>query len=213
MSLRELTTWCTVLVLTGGSCSGQVLPAYLSQVQIREPIVENLKVYVLQGQGAQNDTARGLAALTVVEVRDDNSKPVENAEVVFRLPNGGAGGVFAGQKQSFAARTNAQGQAEMKGFIPNAVPGTFEILVTATAGATMGQARIRQTNGTRLVSVVEPPKKRSFLYRWRWPIILAAAGGTGLGIWLGTRGGSSSTTTATPPTVLTPGPIVIGGPQ
>lgn len=179
-----------------------------AQTQVPNPIIENLTVYVLQGQGAQNDATRGVAALTVVEVRDENSRPVENAEVVFRIPASGPGGVFPAQKQSFLVRTNPQGQAEMKGLIVNSQTGAFEIQVTATAGSSMGKTVIRQVNGPSLISVVEPPKKKNFFVRYKWPIIIGAAAGTGLGIWLGTRGGSS-----TPPTTINPGPIVIGGPQ
>ena len=54
-----------------------------------------LKIVVLEGEGAFNDIKRKRARNPVVEVRDEANHPVAGAEVVFTLPETGAGGTFA----------------------------------------------------------------------------------------------------------------------
>src|SRR5689334_25149534 len=58
------------------------------------PMVQSLKVIVLQGQHSVNDTNHHIGVQPVIEVRDDNDLPVEGASVVFRLPPSGPGGMF-----------------------------------------------------------------------------------------------------------------------
>jgi hypothetical protein len=177
---------------------------------------EKLRVLVLEGEHGLNETERGLPALTVVEVRDENDRPIENADVTFRLPPSGPGGTFPGQKFSRTARTNAQGQAAATGFTPNHELGDFAITVTATYGTLMGRATIHQTNEARVNTVTGTRVNGGFLSKWgKWKWIVAAGltAGAVVGVILATRGGSS-TTSSTPTTVIiSPGPIVIGVPQ
>jgi hypothetical protein len=176
---------------------------------------EKLRVLVLEGEHGLNDTERGLPALTVVEVRDENDRPIENADVIFRLPPSGPGGSFPGQKFSRTVRTNAQGQAGATGITPNHELGDFAITVTATYGTLMGRATIHQTNEARVNTVSGTRVNGGFLSKWgKWKWIVAAglAGGAVVGIVLATGGGSSSSSTPTT-VIISPGPIVIGVPQ
>lgn len=173
-------------------------------------LADRLHVIVLQGQGATHEAARGLAALTVVEVRDENDKPVEGAIVTFRITQDTPAGSFAGGKLSATARTNAQGQAGMSGFIPGQQPGNLEIAVTAVLGNLAGRATISQ----RTVESFQPEvKAKTFWQKWKWPILIGAGAAAGGGVWLGTRGGGSSGSKPTNPTIIiSPGPIGVGGP-
>jgi hypothetical protein len=153
----------------------------------------------------------------VVEVRDENDRPIENAEVTFRLPPSGPGGSFPGQKFSRTVRTNPQGQAALTGFTPNHELGDFGITVTATYGTLMGRATIHQTNEARVNSAAGTRINGGFLNKWgKWKWIIAAGltAGAVVGIVLATRGGSSTAASSSPTTVIiSPGPIVIGAPQ
>jgi hypothetical protein len=168
---------------------------------------EVLKLRVLEGQDAVNDLVRRISVPPVIEVRDENDRPLEGADVVFRLPVTGPGGIFPGQQMVQKSRTNVQGQATVVGYQANGVPGQFTIAVTATRNDQMGQITVRQTNGQELG--LYPPKKKS--RKWLWIGIAAAAGGAVAGILVARGGGSSSTAATTPTITITPGPITIGG--
>jgi hypothetical protein len=142
-----------------------------------------------------------MAAPPVVEVRDTNDRPVEGAEVVFRLPAEGPSGIFPDGKLTKTVRTNLQGQAQATGLEPNNQPGRFEILVTATIGNQVGSAAIPQRNVASLTAAeISQPRRR-----WGWWKWAAIGGGAAVVVVLLTRGDS------TPTVIVTPGPVVIGG--
>ena len=179
-------------------------------------MLEKLRILVLQGEHGLNDIERSLPALTVVEVRDENDRPIENADVTFRLPPSGPGGSFPGQKFSRTVRTNPQGQAAPTGFTPNHELGDFAISVTATYGTLLGRATIHQTNEVGVNSVTGTRTNKGFLNKWgKWKWIIAGglAAGAVVGILLATRGSSSATATSPTTVIISPGPIVIGAPQ
>jgi len=62
------------------------------------PVVKNLKLMVLAGNGEMNDLERRVMAPLVVQVLDQNDRPVEGAEVVFRFPLNGPSATFTGGK-------------------------------------------------------------------------------------------------------------------
>src|SRR5690242_1371414 len=49
------------------------------------PTIKDLKVIPLAGDGEMNDLERKVMAPLVIEVLDQNDKPVESADVVFRF--------------------------------------------------------------------------------------------------------------------------------
>jgi hypothetical protein len=167
--------------------------------------VENLKVLVLEGQRSINNTTRHIGIQPVVEVRDENDRPVEGAIVVFRLPPSGAGGSFPGNSPTFRAGTNAQGQAGASGFVPNDQLGRFDIHVTATYQNLTGEATISQTNSPNTLARLAPTiKKRPF---WRNKYVWIGAGAAvGVGIALALILGNSKSTT---PVTITPGAVTI----
>lgn len=201
---RYLSLLVTAILLNSALFGAGQAPAAPAQL----PITEKLKVLVLQGQGAASEIERMITPLTVVEVRDEFDRPVEGAEVIFRLPASGAGGGFSGGKTSQTTRTDNRGQAAMTGFVPNATTGSFQIMVTVMAGNQMGKATITQSN-VRQLSAARPvveKEKKSWLRRYRWPLVAAAAAGIGAGVYFGTR-------SKAPTITITPGTPGFGGPQ
>jgi len=173
------------------------------------PTIENLKVLILEGDGAINDIEKHIIKIPVVEVRDDDDKPVEGVEVVFRLPVNGPGGSFPGGQTSKTTKTNAQGQAAATGLTLNNQTGRFEIKVTASIGNRVGQGTVSQTSALKVK--VEPEKKTHSggLLGLSWKkvaIIGGITGGAIVAIVLATRGSSSN-----PNITITPGPVTIGG--
>src|SRR5581483_12164705 len=70
------------------------------------PTVAGLKILVLEGQNAVNSTSAHQAIQPVVEVRDQDDRPVEGASVVFRLPPSGPGGTFPNNAATQTVRTD-----------------------------------------------------------------------------------------------------------
>src|ERR1700732_4786532 len=70
------------------------------------PMIKSLKVTALAGNKDVNDLERGLMAPLVVQVLDQNDRPVEGAEVVFRFPLNGPGATFRGGNNSQTVHTN-----------------------------------------------------------------------------------------------------------
>jgi hypothetical protein len=181
------------------------------------PVVQGLKMVILAGKGEMNDLERHVMAPLVVEVLDQNDRPVEGAEVVFRFPINGPGAVFPGGKTSQTSRTNGQGQAAAMNWTANNQVGAFDVHVTASYGNQSGETTVSMSNVNRIVEENKKTQKNANWWSPRW-VKLAILGGTvalAAGVVLATRGGSSAaTTTAAPPTItITPGPPTVGGPH
>jgi hypothetical protein len=184
------------------------------------PMMRSLKVTALAGNHEANDLERALMAPLVVQVLDQNDRPVEGAEVVFRFPLNGPSATFRGGNTSQTVHTNGQGQAAAQNWLANNQVGTFEVRVTASYGNQLGEATVSMTNATR---VVEDGKKgnkgnrgqkQASWYSSKWVKIALIAGVAGAvtGIVLATTGGgggASSSSTVT----ITPGSPTVGGPH
>ncbi|HTA42749.1 MAG TPA: hypothetical protein VK789_09895 [Bryobacteraceae bacterium] len=186
-----------------------VLPAAAQQPQSAAqitgaPMIQGLKILVLEGQGATNNIPRKVAIQPVIEVRDELDQPVEGATVIFRLPPNGAGGFFPGQKLTEDVKTDVRGQAGATGLIPNDRLGAFQINVTATSGNRIGQTLISQTNSTDMLSM-GLAKHKTPLWRNKYVLIGAASVLVAAIVLVATHSGSKNSTVT-----VTPGPVTVG---
>jgi len=176
------------------------------------PTVNSLRVTALAGEGEMNDLERRVMAPLVVQVIDQNDRPVEGADVVFRFPLKGPGAVFADQKTSKTVKTNGQGQAAALGWMANGELGKFQVHVTAAYGNQIGETTVSMTNVERLAKDARTYRtKQHHWYSSKWVKIGLIAGGAGAaaGIILATRGGGASTHTIT----ISPGSPTVGAPH
>jgi hypothetical protein len=178
------------------------------------PVVKNLKMLVLAGNGEMNDLERRVMAPLVVQVLDQNDRPVEGAEVVFRFPGSGPGATFQGGKTSQTVRSNGTGEAAAVNWMASNEVGTFEIHVTATYGNEFGETTIKMSNVTRIVEGSKKGGKQAHWYSPTWVKVALIGGAAGaiVGIVLATRGGSHSAGSGTVPITVTPGPPTVGHP-
>jgi len=175
-----------------------------------------LTVNVLEGEGAFNDIKKGVGKAPVVEVKDENGKAVENAKVVFQLPENGAGGAFLDGSRTFVATSDKLGRAAAPVIKPNKVEGQFAIVVTASKDGNTGHAQIRESNTLAGGSMMKTGGGHGTALK----IILAAASiGGGVAVLAarsggggGNSGGSTGATTAAP-TSLSVGTVTVGGPR
>src|SRR5580700_2613499 len=111
-----------------------------------QAVAPMLNIVIVEGDGAINNIRQRTAREPIVQVEDENHKPVAGAAVIFALSGQGAGGSFAGGSQSLTAVTDSQGRAVAHGFHPNSVQGQYQIHVTASNNGQTANATISQTN-------------------------------------------------------------------
>ena len=182
------------------------------------PTIEGLKVVVLAGREEVNDIQRKVMAPLVVEILDQNDRPVEGAEVIFRFPLEGPSATFAGGRTSLSVRTNGQGEAAATNWMANSQTGRFQVHVSASYGNQVGQATISMSNATKVnrpnASVLGPgAEKHGGWFSPTWVKIAVAA--VELRWWRASfwrRGGGSSKSSGATITI-SPGAPSIGGPH
>ncbi|HTX39558.1 MAG TPA: hypothetical protein VME43_31280 [Bryobacteraceae bacterium] len=169
-----------------------------------------LNIVVVEGEGAINNIKQRTAREPVVEVQDENHRPVAGAAVVFSLPTQGAGGTFAGGVHSLTVITDAQGRAVAHGFRPNGVKGQFQIHVNASLNGSTGSTNISQSNAAGAGGAAAAGGISTKLI-----VILAvaAAAAAAGGLYAAYGGGGSSPTVTTPTaTTISPGTGTVGAP-
>jgi len=170
-----------------------------------------LNIVIVEGDGAINNIRQRTAREPIVQVEDQNHKPVAGAAVVFLLPDQGASGVFANGSHTLTVMTDAQGRAVARGFRPNNVQGKLQIHVTASHQGQTATATISQTNAVSAAAGAAAAGVSAKLIA-----ILAIAGAAVAGgVVAATRGGGGGGTSAptTPPTTVTPGTGTVGAPH
>ena len=180
-------------------------PGTLAQQPL--PVVQNLRVIPLAGNGEQNDLERRVMAPLVIQVLDQNQRPIEGADVVFRFPLNGPSATFATGQTSQSTKTNSQGQAAAKGWTANNQVGAFRVQVTASYGNQFGTATISMENVARIVEGQK--SRRKHRSPWLYVAIIAGVAGLVTGIVLATTGGSDNNGKV----IISPGSPTVGGPQ
>jgi hypothetical protein len=105
-----------------------------------------LNLVVIEGDGAVNNIRQRTAREPVVQVEDENHRPVAGAIVVFTLPTHGAGGTFANGARTLTMVTDNNGRAVARGLKPNTTKGQYDIRVNASKNGQTASAVISQTN-------------------------------------------------------------------
>jgi len=166
-----------------------------------------LGIVVVEGEGATNNLKDQTVPPTVIQVVDENQKPIAGAAVTFFLPNQGPGGTFFDGTRSMTLTTDAQGRATLRGIRFNRLSGQMQIRVTASSGGQTATATITQTN------VGGPGGSPPLSTKAKVWIIVGLAAGATVGAVLATRGSSSSSSTASaPPITITAGTPTVGAP-
>jgi hypothetical protein len=158
------------------------------------PEPKQLTISILEGEGAINNIRQRTAREAMVQVQDENHKPVAGVAVTFFLADHGASGVFANGSQSMTVLTDANGQAAMRGMVPNQMAGKMEIRVSARLGNLNADAVITQTNAAGAAVAGGAAISGKVI-----ALIVVIAAGAAVGAIVATHGGSSSSNTTTIP--------------
>ena len=177
-----------------------------ARAQAPEP--KQLTISILEGEGAINNIRQRTAREAIVQVQDENHKPVAGVAVTFFLADHGASGVFSNGSRSMTLLTDSNGQAAMRGMVPNKMAGKMEIRVSARLGNLNADAVITQTNAAGAAAAGGAAISGKVI-----ALIVVVAVGAVIGGVLATRGGSSTAATPAPAVVtITAGSPTVGHP-
>lgn len=187
--------------------AGQQSAASAAPGQTAESVT-SLQIVIVDGDAAVNNIKTRVAREPVVEVQDQNRKPVPGAVVTFFLLNQGPGGTFAGDTQLLTVVTGPEGRAVGRSFKPNNAPGQFQIQVSASYAGLIAHAVITQTNilpsGPPGTGAAHPTKISAGKMGLIAGVVGAAAIGAAVAL---AHGGSSSGGAGSVPTAT----ITLGG--
>ena len=171
----------------------------------------SLQIVIVEGEGAINNVKQRVNREPIVQVEDENHKPVAGAAIIFFLPNDGPGGTFANGSMTFTTTSNAQGQAVARGIRFNNQAGSMQIRVSASFAGQTASAVITQTN---VLGVAASGASVGGMSLGVKLLIIGAVvgGGIAAGVVLANRGGGSPPPNPTTITI-TPGIVSVGGPQ
>ncbi len=135
LSIGQFLAQILILLLLGMSLPAQESPA-----------APKLNIVLISGDTAINNIKSRTARETIVEVRDENNKPIAGAAVVFLLPDSGPGLVSSNGSRMISTVTDAKGRAAARGLKPNGQTGQYNIQVRANFQQSFGQIVVSQSN-------------------------------------------------------------------
>lgn len=173
-----------------------------------QPAPTQLNILIVEGDGAINNVRQRTAREPIIQVTDENRRPVAGAAILFMLPDSGPSGVFTGGGRTLATKTDSTGRAVAKGLQLNKEQGKFQIQVQATFQGVTASATIAQVNAVLTAGAAGGGISAKMI------AILAAVGGAvAVGAVVATRGGDSTTSPPSNPTTISAGTPTVGGPQ
>ncbi len=184
----------------------------MTSAEAQEAAAGGLNILIIEGEGAVNNIKQRTARETIVQVEDENHKPIAGAVVVFITPNQGASGVFADGSHMFTTTTDSSGRAASRGLRLNNTSGRMEVRVTASKDGKTASKTIAQTN---VISAAAAGAGLSATAKLLILLGVAGAAAAG-GVIAATSGGGSSSPTPAPssPTTISIGaPGTVGPPR
>ncbi len=176
-------------------------------LRAQEAAPSKLNIVIVEGEGAINNIRQRTAREPIIQVEDENHRPVAGAVVVFLLPDRGPGATFPDGSRNLTVTTDSQGRAAARGLRPNNASGQYQIRVTASFQGQTATTMITQTNMAIAAGAAAGGISAKLI------AILAVVGGAAVagGVVAATRGNGDSAAPA--PVVVTPGTPSVGGPR
>jgi hypothetical protein len=208
---------CSLLIATLTVSVAALVPRAQAQVASGATAPEpgqprSLLITIVEGEGALNDIRSRTAREPIVQVDDENHKPVAGALVLFSLDKTGSSYASFGGASSLSVHTDAAGRAAANGLQITPHKGKYSIAVHATYGVLVADAVINMTNvgeggaGGSTQATVSVVSHKKLI----WIVSGVLAGGAIAGIVVATQG-SSPTTVSTGTGTVGPPPSAVGG--
>ncbi len=219
--MQNLNRRCHILALVLPCLVASVLcPAATAQeVPAAPPAPASSKVLItiLDGEGALNDIRQRTAREPIVQVEDENHKPIAGAFVLFLLPDSGPSATFANGARMFSTTTDATGRAAAQAMHPNSVSGEFQIRVRVTWNGSTSETSIQQKNVSQASSSGEQGAQAAAVAHGlslKTSLIIVGVVGAAAGTAIGIAVARGNTTSITPgnPTVGPPSGAIVSFP-
>ncbi len=168
------------------------------------------QILIIGGEGSINNVKQRTAREPIVEVRDQNNRPIAGAAVLFAAPGNGASGTFTGGSSALRVTTDAQGRAVGQGFHPNTLQGQYNVNVTVTVGEVSQTVAINMTNVAGASSNFLHLGAHGKLIAIVATVGAAAAVGTIVAVKTGGGGSSPSSAGIVAPTTIAAGVGTVG---
>lgn len=172
-----------------------------------------ISILILEGEGAINNVRQRVARESIVQVQDENHKPVAGAAVTFFLPGDGPSGVFANGSRSITVLTDEQGKAAIRGMHVNKLQGRMQIRVEASFQGLTTHATISQTSMVGVAAAGAGAGGAAISGKLLAIILLAAAGGVAGGVVAANSGGGGGGSKTPASVVVTAGSPTVGPPH
>lgn len=188
--------------------------AFCLWASAQNQVAPMLNLVVVEGEGAINNIRQRTAREPIVQVQDENHRPVAGAIVTFTLPGRGASGTFANGAQTTTVTTDQQGQAVARGLRPNGVKGQVQIRVNANYRGQTATTVITQTNAL-VAGVAGAAAAGAISAKLIAVLAIVGAAAAGGAVYATQRGGGATPGTATvnPATTVAAGTGQVGPPR
>jgi hypothetical protein len=110
---------------------------------------KSLQIVILDDEAPLNNISERTAREPIVQVQDENHKPVAAAAVLFAIhPAAGsaASASFANGASTLSVVTNANGVARASGLVMNQFKGTWQLQITASKDGVTTSTTVNETN-------------------------------------------------------------------
>lgn len=108
---------------------------------------KSLQIVILDDEAPLNNISERTAREPIVQVQDENHKPLAGAAVLFAIhPAAGASAAFANGASTLTVVTNANGVARASGLVMNGVKGTWQLQITASKDGVSTSTTLNETN-------------------------------------------------------------------
>ena len=182
------------------------------QFSAQQP-ARRLTIKILEGNDVINYFNQRTAQEPIVQVEDENRKPVAGALVTFALPGNGPSGFFTNAARTLSVTTDSNGQAVATGLRANGTQGQFQIAVNASYAGHVATTVIMQTNQKPPASLKSKTSKSGISGK-AIAIVTVVAGAAAAGAVVALNHGKSSTPAGPPPsTTVTAGTTTVGPPR
>jgi hypothetical protein len=189
-----------------------LLTAPLAPVAMAQAAGAQLNLVIVEGDGAINNIRQRTAREPIVQVEDENHRPVAGAVVAFTLPSQGASGVFANGSHTLTAITDQQGRAIARGLRPNNVQGQYQIHVTASHNGQTASTNITQSNAI-VAGAAGAGAAAGISGKLIAVLAIAAAAAAGGALYATHSGGNNNNTTAPTLVTISAGTGTVGAPR
>lgn len=168
-----------------------------------------LRITIIEGDEAIFNVRQRVAREAIIQVEDENRKPVAGALVTLTAPRNGASVLFSNGLNNITLTTDESGRVVVRGMRPNSAQGKFAVRIVAVKGALRGTAQLNMTNMAAAAAAAGGISAKVLT------LLIIAGAGAAAGAVAATRngGGPAGSGAAPPPTTITPGTPTVGPPR